>query len=352
VEEPNAGNFKNLITNYGEISIEDLRTWEDTYLNEETREAQDSVQAYLALRHSLSDTGLAKVNVHEQEYMIDGTPSGPLFWKVIVRESHLDTNATALSIRTKLGTSALSEYMESVSYDITKFNQHVLTLIESLQARGETTHDLLSNLFTTYAGVKDDAFRTYIETKRSEYEEGARDLGHTQLMILAENKFKVLLINKQWSHESYEDMILALQAKQDKTNKELEKIKRKHSGKKGDNNGGGGTRKDAKKGQREKEPEPEWMHKEPPKDQLYKPRKWIGRTWWYCSPKTGGKCNPGRYRQHKPKECRGTARKRTDKDKNEPKSGNDDKDSKKKRKLKVIQALHDVDCGSSDTDHE
>ena len=98
IQNPNAGNFTNLLTNYGEVELDHLREWEETYLNNPAREAQDSVQAYYALRSSLSEEGLKKVNVHEDQYVIDGTPSGLLFWKIIIRESHLDTNATALSI--------------------------------------------------------------------------------------------------------------------------------------------------------------------------------------------------------------------------------------------------------------
>ena len=71
-------------SNYGEIKIEDLRRWEQSYLNEKVREAQDSVQAFHALRNSLSKRALNKLNIYEDQYVIDGVPSGPLFWKVIV----------------------------------------------------------------------------------------------------------------------------------------------------------------------------------------------------------------------------------------------------------------------------
>jgi len=46
----------------------------------------------------LSETGLRKVNVYESQYKINGTLSGLLFWKIILRESHLDMNVTAMSI--------------------------------------------------------------------------------------------------------------------------------------------------------------------------------------------------------------------------------------------------------------
>ena len=52
-------------------------------------------------------------------------------------------------IRTKL--SNLDEYLIETDNDILKFNNHVRMLMDSLTARGETTQDLLTNLFKAYA---------------------------------------------------------------------------------------------------------------------------------------------------------------------------------------------------------
>lgn len=339
LEDPNAGNFKNLLASYGEMSLETIREWEETYLNTECREAQDSVQAYYALQSSLSETGLRKVNVYESQYKINGTPSGLLFWKIILRESHLDTNATAMSIRVKLGMAALERFIADIYYDITKFNQHVLMLLDALQARGEQTHDLLSNLFSTYATVKDEEFRAYMTTKRSEYEDGTRLYTHSELMVLAENKYKNLRLNNKWSHESYDDKIMALEAKQAKTNKELDKIRRKKTG------GTPKGRKDGEKGGSEKNRNddlPDWMFKEPAEGELKKPRKYQNKDWWYCSNKTGGKCEPGQYHCHKPSECHGNAKK--GKKRTKPSGGDEQSEKSQKekdasRKLKVMKAL-------------
>jgi hypothetical protein len=44
---------------------------------------------------------------------------------------------------------------------------------------------------------------------------------------------------------------------------------------------------------------PSWFFKEPKEDKIHKPKFWNTRNWYYCSPKTGGKCD-GKYRAHKP----------------------------------------------------
>ena len=347
IENPEEEPYINLITNYGEVTLETLTEWERTYLSSETREAQDSVQAYYAIRQSLSEEGLKKVNIYENEYIIDGIPSGPLFWKVLLRESHLDTNATALSIRASLGTSALESYIVKVSYDITKFNQYVLTLLEALQARGETTHDLLSNLLTTYTTVKDEAFRTYILNRKSDYEDGTRDFTHAQLMVLAENKYKNLVLNGTWSHESYEDKLIALQAEQEKTNKALERIKCK----KGSEDKQAGKGRESKKGRTEDLPD--WMFKEPPADKLKEPREYNGKPWYYCSKKTGGRCEPGQYRRHKPSDCKGQAKKTKGHASNKDKP-NKKKTKEEKKRIKVAQALLGIEdkASGSESDSE
>lgn len=333
-----ADGMKNLLTSYGEITIEHLTEWEETYLGQECREAQDSVQAYHSLRASLTKTALDKVNIFASEYTLDGVPSGPLFFKIIIRETVLDTNATALSLRTQLGSGSLCEYIEAVSYDISKFNQHVLMLIEALTARGERTTDLLANLFIAYATVKDEEFRTYVVNRRSEYEDGTTTFTHQQLMVICSNKFKNLVQAKRWSHESYEDKFLALQAKQEKTNKAFEKLKRKREGdgKKGKNGGKGssGAPRNGKGGKGggtdHKKELPGWMSIEPSADKLKEPRVWNDKEWHWCSTKTGGKCNPGMYRRHKPSACKGSAKSNSGKNSNRGASG---------KKLKVAAAL-------------
>ena len=130
-----ATNFINLLTNYGEVSMDTVREWEEQYIGTECRATQDSVQCYHALRESLSQSALDKVNIHMSEYNVEGISSGPLFLKVIIRESVLDTNATALTIWSQLGSESLIEYLQLVLFVIVKFNQHVLKLLNALSAR-------------------------------------------------------------------------------------------------------------------------------------------------------------------------------------------------------------------------
>ena len=67
----------------------------------------------------------------------------------MIQESYLDTNATILQIRTQL--SALDDFMESRGHDNTNFNRNVKVPLDLLKARGETTINILTNIFKWYA---------------------------------------------------------------------------------------------------------------------------------------------------------------------------------------------------------
>jgi hypothetical protein len=64
-------------------------------------------------------------------------------------------------------------------------------LINSLAARGETTQDLLTNLFKGYQAVNDKIFFSYIGRKLEKYKEGEL-INSEELMQLGDNKYKLL----------------------------------------------------------------------------------------------------------------------------------------------------------------
>ena len=339
-----------LPTEYGRITMDQIKKFEKSYLGLQTRAAQDSYMLYKCLISSLSKEARMKIETWEEDYMIrnnEGTivPSGNLLLKVIIRESHIDTNATTQSIRMKL--SNLDEYIMKIGSDITKFNGYVKMLLSSLHARGQRTEDLLSHLFKGYLAASDKVFVRYIEGKKEKYEEG-KDLEPEKLMLLADNRFRLLKERDEWDAPSQEEeKLLSLQA-------EVEKLKRsskkKPTAKKEKKEG-----HTAKRPRRQETPEkPGWMKERPADEDLKKPRQWNGSDWWYCHPETGGKCD-GQYRRHKPSQCKGRAFRRNTSNKkprNENKHKmnhrNDNDEANDKRKLKVSEALNTIIDQQSD----
>ena len=151
----------NMLRNYGTMSLDCITAHEKSYINLSTREAQDTNLLYECLMNSLDPDARAKVIIWRDDYWCTDLPSGNLILKIIIRECHLDTNATIAGIRNRL--SSLDSYISTVDYDIRKFNMYVKSLIRQLGSRGQRSNDLLINLFEGYISAADKRFITYID---------------------------------------------------------------------------------------------------------------------------------------------------------------------------------------------
>jgi hypothetical protein len=85
---------KYLIDNCGQIPLETIREFETTYLQIGCRPAQDTIMLFKCLMASISKEAKNKILIWRDQYTVNGFSSGNLLLKIIIRESHLDTNAT------------------------------------------------------------------------------------------------------------------------------------------------------------------------------------------------------------------------------------------------------------------
>ena len=97
---------------------------------------------------------------------------------------------------------------------------------------------------------------------------------------------------------------------------------------------------------------PSWMNKHLPADKMFKPHTWNGKSWYYCGPETGGKCN-GVYQCHKPNQCEGAGhfKKKRDDSNNSGKQDYKNSNRNSKRWLQLAKAMeatanddHDCEC--------
>jgi hypothetical protein len=229
---------ENILENYGTITLEQVIASERTYIAEQQRKAQDTYMLYQCLMASLTSEAKKKVMIWADQYQIeiDGARynSGVALLKIVIRESHLDTNATTNQIRTKLST--LDTYIITIDSDIGKFNQYVKLLIQSLSARNQTTSDLLINLFKGYGAVSDETFRAWLTRKQDNHEEG-NEITPDDLMISAKNKYDAMVEKGTWNAPTAEEKIVALEAKLTSTMKNLNKKVSFEMGKKGSSAG-------------------------------------------------------------------------------------------------------------------
>jgi hypothetical protein len=316
----------NLLTEHANATIEQIRRYEETYVNDESRERQDMQCLYTCLMASLSQAGRNKVHTDKNQYILKDENgkdaySGNLLLKVILTKSTVDNRSGAFAIRMELA--ALPELIASVNYDISKFNLRVKTLMSDLSRRGETSADVFFNLFRAYKVVLVVEFTTFIDRLKDEQDEKEESEQSTEIVIMdkAENKYRVLVKEGTWKTKEQEDnKFLALETQLAKLKQEMKKKRAGKSGGDKDNKGGAKKAKTTKK-------KVDITRK--PKD-ITKPVTINGSKWWWCSAETGGK-RSGALRKHQPSECKG-------KEFLKEKDKNKDKGAKTGASLKISEA--------------
>jgi hypothetical protein len=267
---------------------------------------------------SLSSEAKKKVMIWADQYQINiedsKYSSGVALLKVIIRESHLDTNATTNQIRTKLST--LDMYITTVNSDIGKFNQYVKLLVQSLTARNQSTSDLLINLFKGYSTVSNEVFRAWLSRKQDDHEEG-EEITPDELMQAAKNKYDAMVEKGTWNAPTAEEKIVALEAKLTSSMKNLNKKVTYELGKK--KGQGVSKSKDSKSTKKAGSKEAAGDHPKTwaaPKSGEKKTAQYKGHDWYWCGKDTGGKCE--KWHAHDPKECKGIASSTTGKRSTDP----------------------------------
>jgi len=148
----------------------------------------------------------------QSDYTIRDTQCGVLYLKVLLKEGAIGTRAAASNIRKKMA--SLDKYMVTMAkFNIELFNLYVDQLQSELSNRGESSSDLLDNLFTAYRTVKDKPFNQHIENLKNRYEFG-EDISPTELMSQAKLKYQARQLDEDWDAPSEEqEEIVALCAK-------------------------------------------------------------------------------------------------------------------------------------------
>ena len=292
--QPILGQLVNLITHYGQVTIEQVRAHAATYVNTPVRAAQDSHQLYLCCMSSLTKDAQNKVRLKERLYQFGQTrvPSGACLLKVIIMVAHVDTRATTSYIRTAL--SSLDHYMASVDSNIEKFNQHVDEQVKALACRGEETHDLMINLFKGYRATKDRQFVSYITDLEWEYNDGTEITAH-RLMTQALNWYKDAKRKKRWeapTAEQTELVTLKAEIATLKRQNRTAKTPRPKAGKTAD----GGERKQRGKGRQKGKGDDKWAWKKLPPKHGEKTKAYDGKTYHWCPHHVA-------WTIHRPEEC-------------------------------------------------
>jgi hypothetical protein len=223
--------------------------------------------------------------------------------------------------------------MVNLQDNITEFNEYVKTQRVSLEARGETTLDLLVNLFKGYKAAGDDRFVNYIKMKEDDYNKGL-DISPDVLMELAESKYKTLVETGKWKEQSAADCkIVALTAQLNDL-----KVKPKETP------AAAATKrpKDKKKG--DENTSDKWFLTPPKEGEPPKQQKG-GKDWWWCP----NHAEKGKWVHHDPKDCEQP--KRSEVPPVVPPKDKKQKDLAKARlRVKTLAALLNLEASEEDYD--
>ena len=159
-----------------------------------------------------------------ESYTLNGVAIGTLCFKLLMSKAVVDTRATASYLRENF--TSLDTYMTTVHSNVELFNIHVKENRQGLKARGESTDDLMINLFKGYMAASDKEFAKYIHTKKDEYDEG-KDISEDRLMRMALNKYTNMKRDGEWNAPSAEQkQIVALKASLEEVKKESLQLSR------------------------------------------------------------------------------------------------------------------------------
>lgn len=301
------------IADYGRTTMAEVVAWETTFINTPTRNSQNSQMLFDLIVNSLSTQGFQRVSVWKDQFKINGFDSGGCLLKVVVRESYLDSSATETTIRTNL--SNLDDYIRDNGSDLVAFNAYVQSQLDGLAARGRTTTELKVNLFKGYKAVKDDDFINYMKTIQNADEDGTSTIDAPLLMLKTVNFYKNKLTRNEWEKQSDSKReILALRAEVKSIKKTSGRSTKALSPSGPPKSGKLRTKTPKKVTSDVKRPEkPAWLrdHIKPKGEALKKGREWNSIMWYWCAEETNGKCG-GKWRTHKPKDCKGLAHPPTD----------------------------------------
>jgi hypothetical protein len=272
---------RDIIKEYGRLTIADITAHVTTYINGNSRRTQNSAQMLSCIKESLSDAGKLKILSESDKWKVNGKESGVLLFKIIMQKAVIDTRATSSFFRENL--TSLDAYITTIDSNIELFNQYVNINRAGLQARGETTDDLIINLFKAYLSVEDQNFVEYMKKKKDDYDEGTTVLEPETLMTHALNKYHILVQEKKWKSMSPQDeQLVALKAQYEQLRDANLRLARSISAKKAPKAGRDG-KKSNRKGRKQQQKQSEPWKKEPPKEGEPRTKIVNNKTYNWCS---------------------------------------------------------------------
>ena len=302
------GTTRNLLTHYGQVSLENTRTHAMTYVNTPSRDAQDNDMFYYFLADSLTNDFRTTVLLYTDVYSVTNVPVASSLLKQIIILTRVDNPASTMHIREMLIES--KRKLLVLKGNITEFNQWVRKQMGRLHAREQEAVDLLYYLWKAYKAAPDDEFVVYIKDLKSQCDDGRATFTAEDLMVRAENKYEARLLDEEnaWGKPTEEqEKIVAMTAEINSLKKERRGTAPKKDKDKPASKNPAAKKTPAKKTkEQKKKASDKWAWKgKPPKDNDIKEnnayvKTFEGKKYFWCTNHTDG---AGMWTLHHPSEC-------------------------------------------------
>lgn len=218
----------NIITNYGQVSLERITTQAAVFVTgteAETRRAQNNSLLADYVLNSLDAKAKRTILTYKSEItrVHNGKviTSFPLLWKKIVSTPALDSKLTASNIRTKLR-KTLPPKIKSES--IPDWNTEFTDLMNQLTALGATIDDPEGLVLECYVEAPDSRFKKYWELRKDQIEDGEGELANANWeTLLSRGNQKFNTWEKDWGQQTDAEIeFLALSAELEALRGQLE----------------------------------------------------------------------------------------------------------------------------------
>jgi hypothetical protein len=204
---------KNLLVDYGTITLQEVIAQRDARLANEPATLQDAQPIlkakilYHYVYNSLGKVPLRKVATKVDEIKEDG----PTLLKMVLSDTFVATQAHTYHAKEKI----FDLQLKNFKWNVNAMNQMVRETILDLKAAGQMSSesDTILSLFRAYNTASNDEFKNAVMYWKNDWSEG-RIATAEQLMLKADSKYDELRQSGQWAKKSQRDeQIIALTTK-------------------------------------------------------------------------------------------------------------------------------------------
>ena len=221
----------NMCKQHGEINRELITAFARTYLNTNTRLAQDDNILVLMIQNSLTKKAYQTITTDRSEYEVDGRACGLMMLKAVLEESAIETSVDPDLIRIEISMAASK--FANLNFNVRAFNEWIKLKVSQLLQCGQESTDVKPHIFSAYLSSNDQDFVTYIKTLRDQARDNPSSaFTYKTLMSRAKDKYESIeqdMLRSQVKSPR-EDPIMALKAELRQHKQVIDKIQKRASG--------------------------------------------------------------------------------------------------------------------------